>query len=473
MSSKSSRSIFRSLSFRLSLTYAACSVISMAAVLVICYLFLEGSLRRRTDVYLAQEVPEYRALLESQNLDVLKDALAKEVESEGVDQIFFRLIDPEGHVVFSTDVSAWTRLSVDQQAVQAALAHVGKPIFFGYHDEEHDVQGRIAYGAISDELVLQLGESLEGVHTLLRQFRIVFAAATLAFLICSLFAGAYMARRALAGVQRVTQAAVHITAGAWEHRVPVSRYDDEIDELAKAFNTMVDRIEVLFRELRDVTDDIAHDLRTPLMRIRGEAEMALRETAPASFDGERCGSVLEECDGMLHFINTMLEISQTEAGAAPMERSALALAPLVEDVCELFRPVAEDKTLTLSCALEALPPVSGEASRLNRVFVHLLDNAVKYTPPGGAVCVTGRQEDGEVVVEIRDTGIGIRADALDSVFNRFYRADGSRSTAGNGLGLSLARAIVRAHEGDITVSSVEGEGSCFEVRLPIAADVKL
>ncbi len=460
------RKAFRSLAFRLSLNYAACCLLSMMAVFLVSYLFLDASLRREIDGDLANEIPEYRSLLASQSIPILEDTLQKEALSEGIDQVFFRILDPSGAILFGTDTRSWSGLTVDHAALQSALS--GQLVFADFENESGNFTARLVYGAIAENKVLQLGESLAGNHGILRQFREIFTVATLAFVFCSLLAGAYMAQRALSGVQRVTEAARFITAGAWEHRVPVSGNQDEIDELADAFNTMVNRIEVLFRELRDVTDDIAHDLRTPLMRIRGEAEMALIEADHSSLEQERCGSVLEECDEMLQFINTMLEISQTEAGAAPLDLEALSLGPLVEDVCELFRPVAEDKSLTLSCTLEALPPIRGEALRLNRVLVHLLDNAVKYTPAGGEIVVTGQRMGDDVVVQIRDTGIGIGSDALGEVFNRFYRADASRTTPGNGLGLSLARAIVRAHEGDITVSSVEGEGSCFTVRLPVA-----
>jgi len=229
---------------------------------------------------------------------------------------------------------------------------------------------------------------------------------------------------------------------------------------------MVDRIQVLFRELREVTDDIAHDLRTPLMRIRGEAEMALAESEADAMGHERCGSVLEECDRMLSLINTMLEISQTEAGAKSMERTEVDLAAAVEDVCELFRPAAEDKGLNLQFTASPAPSVLGDSQRLKRAMAHLIDNAIKYTDSGGQVRVQCESQQGEVVVMVSDTGIGIPGDAATEVFGRFYRVDTSRSEPGNGLGLSLAQAIVRAHGGQIGLESEVGRGSVFTVRIP-------
>lgn len=457
---------FRSLSVRLSVLYAACCLVSMTAVLIVCYLFLGSSLRRQTDAGLAREIPEYRSLLESQNLSVLQDALTQEVYSEGVDQVFFRILDPAGRVVFSTDTTSWKGLDVDHSALQSALA--GRPVFGEFRDDRHNFIARIIFGALSDNMVLQLGESLEDNRTILKQFRQVFAIATVALVLCSLVAGAYMAQRALAGVQRISVAAAKITDGAWEHRVPISRHRDEVDDLAVAFNTMVDRIQALFKELRDVTDDIAHDLRTPLMRIRGEAEMALQESEAADLKSEQSASVLEECDGMLHLINTMLEISQTEAGARPIEADIVDVGIVTDDVCELFRPAAEDKGITFVCAVESDAVVHGEPARLRRALAHLVDNAIKYTPASGEIVVACGAADGNAWISVRDNGIGIPLDAQADIFKRFYRVEASRSKPGNGLGLNLARAIVNAHHGEITLTSDGAQGTEFTITIPLA-----
>lgn len=466
MSSVPKRKSSRSLVLRLSLNYAACCCLSMVAVLAVCYLFLEGTLRNRMDADLAEEVLEYGALLQTQSLQTLEDVLKREAFSEGTDQVFFRILDGAGKVLITTDTSSWHGLTDGGTHLQAALA--GKPVFVDYQDRERDFHARLLYGKVADNMILEQGESQEGNRALLSQFRRIFTIATLAFVFCSLLAGAYMAKRSLAGVQRLTLAAMQITEGRWDHRVPVSRHHDEIDELANAFNTMVDRIQLLFRELREVTDDIAHDLRTPLMRIRGEAEMALGEAEVDALSQERSGSVLEECDQMLRLINTMLEISQTEAGVGSMERADLELAAMVEDICELFRPAAEDKGLDLQFEAESMPPVSGDAQRLQRAIAHLVDNAIKYTAPGGRVEVRCGQSSGDATVFVADTGLGIPAAARAEVFNRFYRVDASRSEPGNGLGLSLAQAIARAHGGKISVESEEGRGSTFILRIPAA-----
>lgn len=194
--------------------------------------------------------------------------------------------------------------------------------------------------------------------------------------------------------------------------------------------------------------------------------MALAESDAEAMGHERCGSVLEECDRMLSLINTMLEISQTEAGAKSMERVEVDLEAAVEDICELFRPAAEDKGLSLHYAAVPVPAVIGDPQRLKRAIAHLVDNAIKYTAPGGQIEIQCASDRGELTLTVKDTGIGIPAAALSDIFSRFHRVDASRWEPGNGLGLSLAQAIIRAHGGQIGVESEEGRGSTFTVRIP-------
>lgn len=453
------------LALRLSALYAALCFVSMSAVLLISYEYLDDYLWTRIDSHLLEEIHEYRTLLDSQDLGFVCEVLQHEAESHGSAQTFFRIIDRAGEVVCETDMSAWPGVSAELPLIAEARQQSTAFVIHQHPDRRFAV--RVAYGDIGGGYVLQTGQSSTADGLMLRHFKQLFFGAAAAFFVCSIFAGAIAGGRSLSRIQRLTAAADDIAAGAWDHRVPISRRGDEIDELAAAFNTMVDRIQVLFKELRDVTDDIAHDLRTPLMRIRGEAELALREGSDVTGLPERYGSVLEECDQMLQLINTMLEISQTEAGAQPITRYPVDLAGVADDVAELFRPAAEDRGIRLETRIEPAPEILGEASRLKRALAHLLDNAIKYTPEGGSVHVRVHREGAEVAVTVADTGIGIPAASLGEVFNRFYRAEASRSAAGNGLGLSLARAIVRAHGGDIEVQSEAGRGATFKMRLPI------
>jgi signal transduction histidine kinase len=279
--------------------------------------------------------------------------------------------------------------------------------------------------------------------------------------------GWFMARRALSGVADVTRTARHISDGALDRRVPQASRAEEIDQLAGTFNHMLDRIQGLIGGMREMSDNIAHDLKSPLTRIRGLAEVTL--TTGESLDDYQsmAANTVEECDRLLDQINTMLAISKAEGGVETLDLSEMDLAALVRDACELFLPSAEDKRLALVCEAPVPCPLHGDASKIRRMIANLLDNALKYTPAGGTVRVAvhgGGQA--ETVLEVQDTGGGISAADLPHIFERFYRCDQSRSEMGAGLGLSLAATIARAHGGAIVAESQLGQGSRFTVRLP-------
>jgi signal transduction histidine kinase len=241
---------------------------------------------------------------------------------------------------------------------------------------------------------------------------------------------------------------------------------DEIDQLAITFNQMLDRIQALLTEIKEMSDNMAHDLRSPITRIRGIAEVTLTTGKSLSEYEAMAASTIEECDRLLDMINTMLMISKAEAGVDHLTREEVNLTEVVQGACRLFEPTAEDKGIALSCHLPDESRLLGDMQMIQRMLSNLLDNAIKYTPPGGSVSVSVSENDGQVLVCVQDTGIGISPKDLPHIFERFYRCDESRSQTGIGLGLSLARAIARGHGGDITTTSRPNQGSTFTITLP-------
>jgi signal transduction histidine kinase len=278
--------------------------------------------------------------------------------------------------------------------------------------------------------------------------------------------GWFLAKRALSGIEEVTRAAIDITNGALDRRVPVKRNRDEIDRLADAFNTMVDRVQGLIGQMKEITENIAHDLRSPITRMRGMAEMALTDENTGEEQAAITGTIIEECDRLLEMINAMLDISEAESGLMKLNAEPVDLAALLRDVCDLFQPVAENRSLEILMEVPESVAVPGEPRKLQRVFSNLIDNALKYTPKGGSVNITIEEGAKDTVVTVKDTGDGIAETDLPHIFDRFFRGEKSRSTPGSGLGLSLARAFVLAHRGTITATSTPGLGSEFTIMLP-------
>jgi len=328
---------------------------------------------------------------------------------------------------------------------------------------------RILYAMLSPTIIVQVGQAMESQSRLLEAFKSIFIITMSFLIVVAAGVGWFLARRAVSGVEAVTRTAQKISGGSLRERVPVKPRGDEIDQLATTFNQMLDRIQILLTEIKEMSDNIAHDLRSPIARIRGLAEVTLTTGKSLGEYENMAASTVEECDRLLDMINTMLFISKTEAGVEKPSRAEVDIAALVRSACELFEPIAEDKRITLDCQTPEKSFLLGDSRMLQRMLSNILDNAVKYNSSGGRVDVSLSQTESEdIVIVVRDTGVGISEADLPRVFERFYRSDQSRSEPGTGLGLSLARAIARAHGGDIGVTSTVNQGSTFTITLPRA-----
>ncbi len=279
--------------------------------------------------------------------------------------------------------------------------------------------------------------------------------------------GWLLSRRLLGGVVRVSSAAKRIaTDGDFRRRVEHCGGGSEITELVSAFNTMNDNNRRLFEAQRSITDNVAHELKTPLTRLRSAAEVTLGKD-PAGEGGELAAVVSEEAADMLALINSMLEITRTESGLALIAHEPVNLSEMLRRARELFLPIAEDMRIEFTLEIPPEPlTVSADRVRLQRVFANLIDNALKFSDPGGKLHIRLGSDGDRAKVSVTDTGCGIAAEELPHIFERLYRCDASRSRPGSGLGLTLAAAIVRAHGGEIQVESVPGRGSTFTVILP-------
>ena len=325
-------------------------------------------------------------------------------------------------------------------------------------------------GTGSDLYLLQVGESLSGVDRALARFDRLLAWGIGVSVIAAALVGRWMAGRALTPLTRFARATRAISITNLSHRLPVRGAEDELDEVAHAFNQALSRVEHAVGEMRQFSAALAHELRTPLAVLRGETEMALSKPGLSDELQARLESQLDEFDRLTRLINQILTLARAEGGEIALARSPVDLVALATAVVEQLEPVADARQVTLSCVSSGSVPVTGDAGWLERLLLVLLDNAIKFTPPGGRVTVhLGHEADG-ATLSVSDTGVGIAPDALPHVFERFYRADPARSREleGAGLGLALARWIVDRHGGTIAVASRLGEGATFTVRFPAA-----
>jgi signal transduction histidine kinase len=280
--------------------------------------------------------------------------------------------------------------------------------------------------------------------------------------------GIFVADRALNPIRQLINTLNSIVgSGKVDVRVPVQQTDRLHGELISLFNMMLEKIESLMNGMRNVLDNVAHDLRTPITRLRGTAEMAIQSGESAGDLREALGDCIEESERILIMLNTLMDVSEAETGAMKLEEEEMNVAPLIEDVVELYSYVAEEKGVSVHKGFPEELYLKGDRNWIRQVLANLLDNAIKYTPSGGRIDIEAFRREQEVAITVKDTGVGISPEELDRIWERLYRGDKSRSQRGLGLGLSLVKAIVGAHRGYVEVSSVPGAGSVFTVYLPV------
>jgi heavy metal sensor kinase len=305
----------------------------------------------------------------------------------------------------------------------------------------------------------------------LDRFRIIEKEFLPLLVLLASFLGYWLSGRALKPVNRIIETAGAIGVHDLHRRLEVPRANDELRRLTETVNAMLGRIEMSVQRITQFTADASHDLRTPLALIRANAELALRRTRTSAEYREALERILASCEETTQLIEHLLSLARADAGAAQLKYERLPLPPIVKRVCQQARVLAFAKGLTFTAEWpddDLQFEVYGDASALERLFLTILDNAVKYTPAGGRVVVRTRAEDGKFVIEIEDSGMGIAESELPKIFDRFYRADQARSRVigGSGLGLSIAHWIAKMHSGTIKAESQLGQGSLFRICLP-------
>jgi signal transduction histidine kinase len=453
------------LAFKLTLWYAIIFTVSLLAALCVFYIMVTHSIDRDIDEGLLEDLNEVSATLALMGTDATHKAMNIEAESEGKDKIFLRLLDRTGNVVATSDMTYWKNAEINKNA----LNRINKGAINAF--DTQIIPGRLhkirtIYGKIDSEKILQIGISLEErEHSL----NAVYAAITpimIFFVLLSAVIGWFMASRALSGVGEVTKAASDISKGLFDRRVHIKSKSEEVKLLAESFNRMLDHIQGLMKGLSEVTDNIAHDLKTPITRMRVAAEAELSKTDCCEDCQKLAADIIEDCDDLLQMINTMLMISKEESGISERVKEPVDLSQIIKDAFELFAPIAEEKGIQCFNQVPDNVTFDGDFHGLQRMIINLLENAIKYTPAGGRVTVFAHIDDGVIKIAFQDTGIGISEEDMPHIFERLYRCDKSRSQQGFGLGLSLALAVAHAHRGDITATSQYGKGSTFTVILP-------
>ncbi len=454
-----------SLNMRLALIFSGVFLIGSGLLFAATFYTLYSNLRDDDLSHINARLLGFWAQYQAGGIDRIIQQIQNENLLMGERPYFVRISDANNNTLVQRYPLVWesfdfSRLERVRPTAQNQLVTLASP--------QSDYQLEVGGIELSKSYYLQVGMSTQSRNLILGIFQRNFIGISLLLILFSFLAGLFISSRTFKPIGQLNRMIKSIiSTGRTDARIPVHGVRDELGELIVYFNEMLDRIDLLIREMRNSLDTVAHDLRTPLTRLRGLSELALKGPEDVAAYRKALEDALEEAEIILHMLNTLMDISEAESGAMRLKIQPVPLNALLEELAELYRFTADEKGVTIETEIPVPVSIPGDPVRLRQVIGNLLDNAVKYTPEGGSVTIGVRVLQNTVELWVQDTGIGIPADEIPRIWNRLYRSRSVPMVPGLGLGLSLVKAIVEAHRGRVSVQSAPGAGTTFTVSVPL------
>jgi len=450
---------------RLTAWYFAVLAVVLSAFGVSAYLEMRHSIHRTVDEELQARAEGVHQLIvrviQRGAEDDLQDGLREHTELRQGGALL-QVSDEQGNWLYRSPVMSDYGVPRPASIPKRAIDYAGKDIPLRIWSEKVSVGG--------ESYLIQTAFEMDDFYEALDHFALLLFISIPSLLVCAAAGGYWISTRALAPVDQITQTARTISAQNLSSRLVVPNTGDELQRLSETLNGMLGRLEAAFKKITQFTADASHELRTPVAVMRTRAELSLRKARSADEYRDVIAEVLTELEKTSGLIEQLMFLARADSGAETLRFNATNVSEVLREACHQGSALAEAKQITFQEQISGDSVwIQGDAGSLRRLFLILIDNAVKYTPANGQVEVSLQRNNGYAVAEVRDTGIGIAEADLPNVFERFYRADKARSreSGGVGLGLSIGRWITEVHAGTIEVHSSPGRGSIFQIRFPI------
>jgi signal transduction histidine kinase len=435
--------ILRTLAFRIVALYLAIFAVSAAAIVGFTYWNTARALNKQTDDIVDSEVLQLAQRYQQFGLPGLAQIVTN--RSTHSDATLYLLADEDKRPIVG-NLDAWPNIAV----VSGNIVEFDYERRVGNHIENHRARGR--QFPLTGGFLLLVARDIAERYETEKLFSTTLPWSLLLMILLGLFGGILISRNFLTRLDVINRTSREIMAGDLSRRLPLGRSGDEFDTLAINLNRMLERTERLMRGMRDVTDSIAHDLRTPLNRLRNRLEGVLATIGPDGAGANEIEAAVEETDHLIGTFNALLLIAEAEAGVARESMEQVDLRSIVEGVAELYGPLADEKEITLSIPPSGSAIIACNPRLISQALANLIDNAIKYTPTGGLVTVALEQTPAGIALHVGDSGPGIPQEDRARVLQRFVRLEASRHSPGTGLGLSLVAAVARLHDAKLELS---------------------